>query len=243
LYSVEKLFRFSKLLPIEILTKIVREGAFMSASLITKTALTGLLALAVSGCATGDLFGPTHPGPTTPEDDIAAYASQKNGSAEALDDLGWSPSRRLSSDEEEILARREKLKELENHMSDMREREQYFKYKSFLDNDDERIRFLSLDGTEARDRYAMQKGIYFHANRFPPAVRDAVSRSDIILGMGKEAVVESWGEPATVEVAGQEVFGNERWAYVDYVETPEGYQRQERIVIFEAGKVAGWQRQ
>jgi len=205
--------------------------------------LTGLLALlaglTLNGCAWGEL---SNSKPMTPEDEVAAYSAQKNGSAEALDELGWSPSRTLTSDEEEILDKRMKLKRLETHLTDMRERDQYFKYKSYLDNDDERINYLELPSIEARDRYAMEKGIYYHANRFSPAVRDAVSRSDIILGMNKEAVVDSWGEPATVEVAGKEVFGNEKWSYVDYVETPEGYQRQERIVIFEAGKVAGWQR-
>lgn len=205
--------------------------------------LTGLLTLVtlgiiLAGCASSD----TRTGPSTPEDEVAAYTAQKNGSAEALDELGWSPSRSLTPDEEDILDKRIKLRRMESHLTDMREREQYFKYKNYLDNDDERISFLNLPNMDARDRYAMEKGIYYHANRFSPAVRDAVSRSDIILGMNKEAVIDSWGEPATVEVAGKEVFGNEKWSYVDYIETPEGYQRQERIVIFEAGKVAGWQR-
>lgn len=206
--------------------------------------LTGLLTLmtlglVMTGCASGEI---TKSGPATPEDEVAAYSAQKNGSAEALDELGWSPSRTLSPDEEDILDKRIKLRRLETHLTDMREREQYFKFKNYLDNDDERMSFLNLPNMDARDRYAMEKGIYYHANRFSPAIRDAVSRSDIILGMNKEAVVDSWGEPATVEVAGKEIFGNEKWSYVDYVETPEGYQRQERIVIFEAGKVAGWQR-
>ncbi len=198
-----------------------------------------IIALVFTGCASNDVSNTV---PTTPEDEIAAYSAQKNGSAEALDELGWSPSRSLSPDEEEVLNKRIKLKRLETHLVDVREREQYFKYKPYLDNDDERISYLELPSIEARDRYAMEKGIYYHAYRYSPAVRDAVSRSDIILGMNKEAVVDSWGEPATVEVAGKEVFGNEKWSYVDYVETAEGYQRQERIVIFEAGKVAGWQK-
>jgi len=208
-------------------------------TLFVISALWGVLGSNILGCATSEVSGSR---PSTPEDEVAAYSAQKNGSAEALDELGWSPSRALSPDEEETLDKRIKLKHLETHLTDMRERDQYFKYKNYLDNDDERINFLNLNSIDARDRYAMEKGIYYHANRFSPAVRDAVSRSDIILGMNKEAVVDSWGEPATVEVAGKEIFGNERWRYVDYVETPEGYQRQERIVIFEAGKVAGWQR-
>jgi hypothetical protein len=197
--------------------------------------LTGLMAVFLFGCA----FGQTS---STPEDEIAAYSAQKNGSAEALDELGWSPSHKLSPDEEDALNKRIELRNKEARMSDMREREQYFKFKPFLDNDDERISFLNLPNVESRDRYAMEKGIYYHANKFAPPVRDAVSRSDIILGMNKDAVVESWGEPAAVEIAGQANYENEKWRYIDYVETAEGYQREERIVIFENGKVAGWQK-
>ena len=200
-----------------------------------KWTLTGLTAVSLFGCA----FGQTT---STPEDEVAAYSAQKNGSAEALDDLGWSPSHRLSDDEQNVLNKRIELRNKEASMTDMRERDQYFKFKPYLDNDDERINFLNLPSVEARDRYAMEKGIYYNANKFAPPVRDAVSRSDIILGMNKDAVVESWGEPAAVEIAGQPTFENERWRYIDYVETPEGYQKEERIVIFENGKVAGWQK-
>jgi hypothetical protein len=216
-------------------------GSFMgSVGRLIRISLSTSMIFLFVGCASDEVA--SHYASISPEDDIAAYAAQKNGSAEALDELGWSSSRKLSPDEEEVLNKRLRLKRLESKLTDMRERDQYFKYKPHLDGDDDCIYFLSLDGMDARDRYAMQKGIYFRANRYAPAVRDAISRSDIILGMGKDAVVEAWGEPATVEVAGVEAYGNERWAYVDYVETPEGYQRQERIVFFEAGKVAGWQK-
>ena len=90
----------------------------------------------------------------------------------------------------------------------------------------------------------MNKGIYFHANKYTPrGVRDAVSKSDIVLGMNKDAVIESWGEPEAVEVAGNQLYGNEKWVYTEYIPSSEGYQREERVVIFEAGKVVGWQSQ
>ena len=88
--------------------------------------LAGLLAL--TGCAMGEI---SSSGVSTPEDEVAAYSAQKNGSAEALDELGWSPSRALTADEEEILNKRIELKHLETHLTDMRERDQYFKYKSY----------------------------------------------------------------------------------------------------------------
>ena len=40
--------------------------------------------------------------------------------------------------------------------------------------------FCRLPNMEALDRFAMDKGIYFHANKFTPVVSDAVSHSDII---------------------------------------------------------------
>ena len=55
--------------------------------------------------------------------------------------------------------------------------------------------------------------------------------------------MESWGEPEAVEVAGSQLYGNEKWVYTEYVPSSEGYQKEERVVIFEGGKVVGWQRQ
>ena len=59
--------------------------------------------------------------------------------------------------------------------------------------------------------------------------------------MQKEDVKESWGDPDTVEIAGHPRLENERWRFSVPVTTPEGYQIEERLVIFEAGKVVGWQ--
>ncbi len=190
-------------------------------------------------CALWDTDGPAA---SIAEDDYAAYAAQRSGTTEALDEMGISPSKRLSSDERDALGKRIQLKRLEKSISSEKEREQYFNFKSYLDNDDERVSFLMLPSFEARDRYAMQRGIYFKTNKYTPPVKDAVSKSDIILGMTRDAVIESWGEPITVEVAGNQLYGNERWKYVEFVSTAEGYQKEERVVIFESGKVVGWQR-
>jgi hypothetical protein len=151
-------------------------------------------------------------------------------------------SQHLSDDEQTALERKIELQKMEQSLSDVDEREQYFNYKSHLGTDEARIEFLSLPDREARDRFAMQKGIYFRVNKFDPSTRDAVSRNDIILGMNQDAVKDSWGEPKLVEVAGEDSSGNERWSYETYVSSPSGFQKEERTVIFEKGKVAGWQR-
>ena len=184
----------------------------------------------------------SHYQPSVQDDEYAAYAAQKNGSSESLEELGLSPSTRLTNDEQEALEKRMKLKRLEHAMTSQGEREQYFGFKSYLENDDERIAFLSVPTREGRDRLAMQKGIYFRNNKFSPRVKDAVNRSDIVLGMSKDAVMESWGEPESIEVAGNQLYGNERWQYIEYLSTAEGFKKEERVVIFEGGKVVGWQR-
>jgi hypothetical protein len=38
------------------------------------------------------------------------------------------------------------------------------------------------------------------------------------------------------------MYGNERWTYIQYNSTAEGFQKEERVVIFESGKVAGWKK-
>lgn len=196
-------------------------------------------ALALSGCA---FMEPQNNYASVQEDEYAAYSAQKNGTLEALDELGWSPSRRLTPEEQTVLEKRMELHRMEKNLLSEREREQYFNYKPYFEADQDRIDFLNLPSIEARDRYAMSKGVYFHANKFTPPVRDAVSKSDIILGMNKDAVIESWGEPESVEVAGSQLYGNEKWVYTEYVPSSEGYQKEERVVIFESGKVVGWQR-
>lgn len=175
------------------------------------------------------------------EDEYATYAAQKNGLADTFDELGYSPSKKLSEEEELALTKRLKLKKLERTLND-KERDQYYGLKTYMESDDERINFLNLPTIQARERYAVQKGFFFKTSKLTPEAREAISKGDIFPGMTREAVTESWGEPEQVEVAGNRQFGNEKWTYIEYTTTSEGYQKEERIVIFESGKVAGWRR-
>ncbi|MCC6276369.1 MAG: hypothetical protein IT289_00485 [Oligoflexia bacterium] len=185
----------------------------------------------------------THPGNASYyEEDYAAYAAQKSGALDAMDELGYAPSKPLSADEAYAIQTRVRLKNLESQLSSSREREQYYKYKPYLDNDEERVQFLKLQSFEAKERYALQKGIATREVKYSSNIMDAVAKGDIVLGMTKDAVVESWGDPSVVEVAGSQLYGNERWTYVDYISTPEGFQKEERILYFESGKVVGWRK-
>ncbi len=199
--------------------------------------LLPVLLLALPGCA---LFDDQGSG-VNEDNDYSAYSAQKNGMSEAFDELGYTPSQKLSEDEKDSLYKRLKLKRLERGLTD-KEREQYFSYKSFMDSDNERADFLNLPNLAARDRYAQQRGFYNHVNKYAPSIKEAITHGDIVLGMSKDAVLESWGEPENIEVAGNQVYGNERWTYVEYNSTAEGFQKEERVIIFESGKVAGWKR-
>src|SRR5438132_1302698 len=105
-----------------------------------KYAFLTLLSLAISGCALLDPAVQSSP----QDDDYAAYAAQKNGTLDAMDELGISPSHKLSDDERDALQKRMRLKRLERSLLSEKEREQYFNFKPYLESDDERISFLSL---------------------------------------------------------------------------------------------------
>jgi len=68
-------------------------------------------------------------------------------------------------------------------------------------------------------------------------VRRAIQTRDIILGMTRQDVMESWGQPAQREVAGSGSRGHERWIYGSRYNFSGS-----RTVIFEDGRVAGWHR-
>jgi hypothetical protein len=68
-------------------------------------------------------------------------------------------------------------------------------------------------------------------------IKTAIETRDIILGMTRQDVSQSWGEPVQREVAGNGRDGHERWIYGSRYSLGGS-----RTVIFENGKVAGWHR-
>lgn len=68
-------------------------------------------------------------------------------------------------------------------------------------------------------------------------VRRAIETRDIILGMTRQDVMQSWGEPVQREVAGNGTSGHERCTYGSRYNF-----NGSRTVIFENGRVAGWKR-
>lgn len=136
---------------------------------------------------------------------------------------------------------REELAAKVNNLTEY-EMEEYRAALEFLPTDSDKIYFLNLPRHE-RLEYLMArgyspeisqkylkdkseaKGMSFFESR-------AVRVSEISVGMTKTTIVQAWGQPNRVDVAGNPVNENERWSYYD-----GGKVRQ---VYFEGGKVEGW---
>jgi hypothetical protein len=111
----------------------------------------------------------------------------------------------------------------------------YEKYKHRFTTTSEKIYFLELPYEERRD-YLVSKG--FIEQPKPQALsRDrrmaAVAQNDILSGMKKTDVIESWGQPLKVDIAGDPRNENERWLY--------NSNGASKYIYFEAGQVQGWE--
>lgn len=71
-------------------------------------------------------------------------------------------------------------------------------------------------------------------------IRQALKSGDVTLGMGMEDVLRSWGEPRSVDTAGDPRSGNQRWVYYDGLSSRWGMS-QKRILYFERGRLVGWE--
>lgn len=158
-----------------------------------------------------------------------------------LSQMGVKVSRELTDDETQVVDNRSALLKAEKALEGKREREQYFRNKPFMKSDRERMEFLSLGSYEDRSRWLNAKGIQASTTQHPPEIQNLIDVNDITLGMTKSAVRDSWGEPDNVEVAGNPMYGNERWHYTEQTSSTEGYHTQNRLVYFESGRVVGWE--
>ena len=159
----------------------------------------------------------------------------------AREELGYGSSMPLSEGQAAVLYRRMQLKKKEKSLTTHREKKQYYHYKPMMKTDQERLYFLSLPSIDARERFVQQRGVASMVKAFSPDMTAMIEENDITVGMHKNAVLESWGDPDRVEVAGNPVYGNERWKYSKYVSSEAGYRRETRYVYFENGVVSGWE--
>lgn len=128
---------------------------------------------------------------------------------------------------------KEELSSLEGKLSD-EDYEFYDKNKKYLPSISERIYYLKLSRYERRD-YLTSKGADLNERKAmkPYEQMFALRQSNIILGMSKSEVMNNWGRPARVEVAGNPTYENERWVY--------NLNGAMKYIYFESGRVGGWE--
>ena len=131
-------------------------------------------------------------------------------------------------------ALKQELRELEDTQSDGA-LEFYEEHKHQLATVSEKIYFLKLPPHE-RKEYMQTRG-FLPEPKTPDYTKNermfAVRQQDILLGMTKDDVMESWGQPVRVEIAGNPRFENERWVY--------NVNGDSKFIYFEAGEVQGWE--
>ncbi|WP_408097761.1 hypothetical protein ACJVC5_02275 [Peredibacter sp. HCB2-198] len=129
---------------------------------------------------------------------------------------------------------RDELRKLEDSQSDDGS-ELYQKHKHQLKTVSERIYFLELPPSERYEYLASRGFLEEEKDEYVNSKERAfaVSKQDIVLGMTKNEVVESWGKPLRIEIAGNPVNENERWLY--------RMRNGQKFIYFESGQVQGWE--
>lgn len=159
----------------------------------------------------------------------------------ARQDLGIPAGQALTDTQKQEIHTRMQLIRLEKGLRYEQERKQYYSLKPYFHNDLERIAFLEQPTREARAQWAHLHGITSNDTKVDPTTSTIIQNNDLARGMTPSEVRESWGEPDTVEYAGDPVYENERWQYTTQVSTENGYKQETRYVYFESGRVAGWE--
>lgn len=111
----------------------------------------------------------------------------------------------------------------------------YEQYKPKLKTTSERIYFLKLSNYERRE-YLDSRGwlkTESKANYSPLEERFGVRATSVSMGMSKSDVMNTFGRPTRVEVAGNPSFENERWLY--------SVNGATKYIYFESGRVEGWE--
>ncbi len=137
----------------------------------------------------------------------------------------------------ETLSLAEELKTKEENLflgSNEPLKEKYKLDKKFLQTDSDKLYYLSLTPSE-RETYIESKKLDLKEEleqKTRMVERHSIRSSELFLGMNKDEVVQMWGKPARVEIAGNPSHQNERWSFLE-----DGSVKQ---VYFEGGKVQGW---
>lgn len=156
-------------------------------------------------------------------------------------ELGLDPRLQLSEGELNLVKDRLQVRALERSLNSRKEKEQYSKVLPWFLNDQEKLEFLNIPSLEGRQTWIQQHQIWSRSQGPNEELKTLVDNQDITLGMQQDLVRKSWGEPQAVEVSGNPIYKNERWKYIRYITSPEGFKKETRMVYFEGGRVVGWE--
>ena len=155
-------------------------------------------------------------------------------------EIGLDPSKELSSDDLDSIEKRKKVRHLERTLDSQKERINYSKILPWLQNDSEKINYLSIPSIEGRQAWINKNQIWKRAKNLKDYT-EVVENFDIAAGMPADYVKKAWGEPDSIDHSGNPIYKNERWKYLKQVSTPNGYRQEKRYVYFEGGRVVGWE--
>jgi hypothetical protein len=209
---------------------------------LSVTLLTPALAILMCSCSTfqrsseSGYSAATHGGPGFSRDRTAFDRER------SANELGLASNSKLSDDDVHAVDMHTRLRRAEERLEGKRERDQYYKNKPYMRNDIDRLEFLALGSFDDRNQWLTSHGVFGTDTAHRPEIQALIEINDITIGMTKQAVRESWGEPEIVEVAGNPLYGNERWGYSEQLPSSDGFQTEKRLVFFEGGKVIGWER-
>jgi hypothetical protein len=125
---------------------------------------------------------------------------------------------------------KKELNKLENVLNEAQYSE-YKKYRTSLGSDSEKIYYLRLSQRE-KSEYLKVRNIEVPKFYTVRESRIAAFSNDIILGMRKNDVLKSWGQPQRKDFSGDPRYENERWAY--------SRNGSVKYVYFNGGSVEGW---
>ncbi len=168
-----------------------------------------------------------------PREDFAVIPGDEGRVGRGPDDI----RRRTPASTSELLHRREEaalartLSRLEGEQSEAAFKH-YQQHRARLATTSERIYFLQIPTERERNEYLASRGLLGTTQSLPQALGLAAAMGELVPDMSKDEVLESWGRPERIDIAGNAAYENERWLY-----RRDGAVK---YIYFEGGRVGGW---
>lgn len=126
--------------------------------------------------------------------------------------------------------------ELKLKVGELNEQEMasYSKDLKYLESDSDKLYYLSLAQSERSSYIKTRKteNDYQKMDIREYTKKASIHSDEIFLGMSKDEVIQLWGKPTRVQIAGNPRYQNELWLFNE-----DGSVKQ---VFFEGGRVNGW---